>query len=56
MYVLNLEKIKNLVSVFFVNLLHLYNKIGCHYLGLRIDVVESSWFHIRLNLVQIESQ
>ncbi len=41
MYVLNLEKIKNLVSVFIVNLLNLYNKIGSLYLGSHIDVVEN---------------
>ncbi len=56
MYVLNLEKIKNLISVFIVNLLHLYNKIGCLYLGSHIAVVENPWFHMRLNPVQIESQ
>ncbi len=52
----NTEKIKNLMSVILVNLLHLYNKIGSLYLGRLIVAVENSWFRMRLNSMQVEFQ
>jgi len=56
MYAFNIEKIKNLVSVILVNLLHLFKKIGCLYLGSLIVVVENPWLRMRLNSMQIEFQ
>jgi hypothetical protein len=56
MYAFNIEKIKNLVSVILVNLLHLLKKIGCLYLGSLIVAVENLWFRMRLNSMQIEFQ